>query len=79
MEEEVGRCIQVLVGQLGSGAVVCLVISDTSLLQCKDVVSIALTGSGKTLTFLMPLLFNGGKVTIVVTALNVLGDQLVKK
>src|ERR1700690_1775334 len=48
-------------------------------LQYKDIVSIAPTGSGKTLTFLMPLLFNGGKTTIVVTALNVLGDQFVQE
>ena len=27
----------------------------------------------------MPLLFNGGKTTIVVTALNVLGDQFVQE
>jgi superfamily II DNA helicase RecQ len=44
-----------------------------------SVVSIAPTGSGKTLTFLMPLLFNGGKVTIIVTALNVLSDQFVQE
>ncbi|TFK20132.1 hypothetical protein FA15DRAFT_552275, partial [Coprinopsis marcescibilis] len=40
-----------------------------------DCVTIARTGLGKTLTFWMPLLFNGGGIKIVVTALNVLGEQ----
>ena len=35
----------------------------------QDIISTASTGSGKTLSFLMPLLFNGGKITIIVTAL----------
>ncbi|KAH7906213.1 P-loop containing nucleoside triphosphate hydrolase protein [Hygrophoropsis aurantiaca] len=46
-------------------------------LQKKDIISIAATGSGKTLTFLMPLQFSADSVVIVVTALNVLGDQFV--
>jgi len=37
----------------------------------------AVTGSGKTLCFLMPLLFNNGKLIIIVTALNLLGEQFV--
>jgi len=41
----------------------------------QDIISTASTGSGKTLSFLMPLLFNGGKITIIVTALNLLGEQ----
>src|SRR5712691_11669316 len=40
----------------------------------QDIISIAPTGSGKTLCFLMPLLFNN-KITIIVTALNLLGAQ----
>ena len=46
-------------------------------LQGKDIISIAVTGSGKTLAFLMPLPFNGGKIIIIITALNVLGTQFV--
>jgi superfamily II DNA helicase RecQ len=41
----------------------------------QDIISIAPTGSGKTLCFLMPLLFNNNKITIIVTALNILGEQ----
>ena len=40
----------------------------------QDIISIAPTGSGKTLCFLMPLLFTN-KTTIIVTALNLLGEQ----
>ncbi|KAF8135272.1 P-loop containing nucleoside triphosphate hydrolase protein, partial [Mycena galopus ATCC 62051] len=41
----------------------------------RDVVSIAATGSGKTLTFWMPLLFVPDGIQIVVTPLNILGKQ----
>ena len=41
----------------------------------KDVVSIAATGSGKTLTFWMPLLFRPGGIQIIITPLNILGKQ----
>jgi ATP-dependent DNA helicase RecQ len=41
----------------------------------KDVASIAATGSGKTLTFRMPLLFMPDGIQIVVTPLNILGKQ----
>lgn len=44
----------------------------------KDVVSIAATGSGKTLTFWMPLLFVPEAIHIVVTPLNILGKQNVE-
>jgi superfamily II DNA helicase RecQ len=44
-------------------------------LERKDVITIAPTGFGKTLTFWMPLLFNNNGNIIVVTALNILGDQ----
>jgi superfamily II DNA helicase RecQ len=41
----------------------------------QDIISIAPTGSGKTLCFLMPLLFNNNKISIIITALNLLGEQ----
>ncbi|KAF8152224.1 P-loop containing nucleoside triphosphate hydrolase protein [Crassisporium funariophilum] len=45
----------------------------------KDVVSIAGTGMGKTLTFWMPLLFCApGSIQVVVTPLNILGKQNVE-
>ena len=40
-----------------------------------DVVSTAATGSGKTLTFWMPLLFHEGGIQIVISPLNLLGKQ----
>ncbi|KAI0085496.1 P-loop containing nucleoside triphosphate hydrolase protein [Irpex rosettiformis] len=40
----------------------------------KNVISVARTGSGKTLTYLMPLVASPG-IIIIVTALNVLGEQ----
>jgi ATP-dependent DNA helicase RecQ len=49
----------------------------------RDVISIAATGSGKTLTFWMPLLFHKGGIQMVVTPLNLLGtlnvDDLASK
>jgi superfamily II DNA helicase RecQ len=44
----------------------------------KDVVSIARTGLGKTLTFWMPLIFRPQGIQIVVTPLNILGKQNVE-
>jgi superfamily II DNA helicase RecQ len=44
-------------------------------LQQKDCITISPTGSGKTLTFWMPLLFNDNGIIIVVTALNILGEK----
>ena len=44
-------------------------------LQRKEVVTISPTGSGKTLTFWLPLLFNDNGIIIVITALNLLGAQ----
>jgi superfamily II DNA helicase RecQ len=44
----------------------------------KDVVSISATGSGKSLTFWMPLLFIPDAVQIVITPLNILGKQTVE-
>ncbi|KAH9929414.1 P-loop containing nucleoside triphosphate hydrolase protein [Fomitopsis serialis] len=40
-----------------------------------DLITIAPTGSGKTLTFWMPLLFRADGIQIVVTPLNILGTQ----
>ena len=44
----------------------------------RDVIAIAATGSGKTLTFWMPLLFNKEGIQVVITPLNVLGKQSVE-
>ena len=41
----------------------------------KDVICVSPTGSGKTLTFWMPLLFREDGIQIVVTPLNILGTQ----
>jgi superfamily II DNA helicase RecQ len=41
----------------------------------RDVISIAGTGMGKTLTFWLPLLFRPYGIQIVVTPLNILGQQ----
>lgn len=41
----------------------------------KNIISIARTGSGKTLTYFMPLVTSQDGIVIIVTALNVLGDQ----
>ncbi|KAI0733006.1 P-loop containing nucleoside triphosphate hydrolase protein, partial [Irpex lacteus] len=41
----------------------------------KNIISIARTGSGKTLTYLMPLILSKNSIIIIVTALNVLGEQ----
>ncbi|KAF8229733.1 hypothetical protein L208DRAFT_1163912, partial [Tricholoma matsutake] len=52
---------------------------DTVVYTLQDIISMASTGSGKTLCFLMPLLFNGGKLSIIVMALNLLGEQFGKQ
>lgn len=44
----------------------------------RDVISIAGTGMGKTLTFWLPLLFRPNGVQIIVTPLNILGQQNVE-
>ena len=44
-----------------------------------DVVYISGTGSGKTLTFWMPMLFEADSITIHVTLLNILGDQTAER
>ena len=44
-------------------------------LEQKDCVTISHTGSRKTLTFWIPLLFNNDGIIIILTALNILGDK----
>jgi superfamily II DNA helicase RecQ len=44
----------------------------------KDIISIAATGAGKTLTFWMPLLFKKDGIQVIITPLNILGKQNVK-
>jgi superfamily II DNA helicase RecQ len=48
-------------------------------LERKDLVTLAPTGSGKTLTFWIPLLFNGDEIIIIVTPLIVLGEKNVNE
>ncbi|KAG2060970.1 hypothetical protein BDR06DRAFT_871141, partial [Suillus hirtellus] len=43
-----------------------------------DIICTAGTGKGKTLTFWMPLLFDSTSVQIVITPLNLLGEQNVQ-
>lgn len=45
------------------------------ILQGQDVVCIAPTGAGKTLTFWLPLLHRPEGIVVVITPLNVLGSQ----
>jgi superfamily II DNA helicase RecQ len=40
-----------------------------------DVVCISATGSGKTLTFWLPLLFKADGIQLIISPLNILGDQ----
>jgi superfamily II DNA helicase RecQ len=44
-------------------------------LEQKDCITISPTGSGKTLTFWIPLLFDDDGIIIIVTALNILGEK----
>ncbi|KAJ7277178.1 P-loop containing nucleoside triphosphate hydrolase protein [Mycena rebaudengoi] len=50
-------------------------VVDAILKRDGDVVCIAATGSGKTLTFWLPLLFKTDGIQIVVSPLNILGQQ----
>ncbi|KIK11093.1 hypothetical protein PISMIDRAFT_123296, partial [Pisolithus microcarpus 441] len=52
-----------------------LKVAETILKGDKDIICIAGTGMGKTLTFWMPLLFREDGMQIVVTPLNLLGKQ----
>jgi superfamily II DNA helicase RecQ len=44
-------------------------------LEQNDLVTLAPTGSGKTLTFWIPLLFNGDGIIIIISPLIVLGEK----
>ena len=44
-----------------------------------DCITIAPTGAGKTLTFWIPLLFNDNGIKVIITTLNLLGDENVKE
>lgn len=48
-------------------------------LQGKNIISVARTGSGKTFTYLMPLVDSTDEIVIIVTALNILGEQFVRE
>lgn len=50
-------------------------VAEAVLKGDKDVISVAATGSGKTLTFWMPLLFRTEGIQLVITPLNLLGEQ----
>ncbi|KIK78111.1 hypothetical protein PAXRUDRAFT_87212, partial [Paxillus rubicundulus Ve08.2h10] len=44
-------------------------------LKQHDVIMVMPTGAGKTLTFWISLIFNGSGISIIIMALNGLGDQ----
>ncbi|KAJ7078050.1 P-loop containing nucleoside triphosphate hydrolase protein [Mycena belliarum] len=54
-------------------------VVEAILKRDSDVVCIAATGSGKTLTFWLPLLFRPLGIQLVVSPLNILGEQNVKQ
>ncbi|KAG1808243.1 uncharacterized protein BJ212DRAFT_1222509, partial [Suillus subaureus] len=55
-----------------------LKVAEAFLLRDRDIICMAGTGKGKTLTFWMPLLFDSTSVQIVITPLNLLGEQNVQ-
>ncbi|KAJ3560311.1 hypothetical protein NP233_g10922 [Leucocoprinus birnbaumii] len=63
------------------GVIPCLYQIRDALAQLRgeDVITIAATGSGKTLTFWIPLLYIEDDFIFLITALNILGDQNVKE
>ena len=50
-------------------------VAQAQLRGDKDIVCISGTGSGKTLTFWIPLLFRPDGIQIIITPLNLLGSQ----
>ncbi|CAK5275042.1 unnamed protein product [Mycena citricolor] len=54
-------------------------VVEAVLAHDRDVITIAATGAGKTLTFWMPLLFCEDGIQIIVSPLNILGDQNVSQ
>ncbi|ESK95783.1 hypothetical protein Moror_12395 [Moniliophthora roreri MCA 2997] len=55
------------------------VVRSTCILEGNDVITIAPTGMGKSLTFWMPLLFTEKSVMILVVLLKTLGSQFADK
>ena len=51
-------------------------VTKSVLEALNDVVSVAPTGGGKTMTFWMPLLFRPEGIVVVITPLNILGSQV---
>ncbi|KIJ15263.1 hypothetical protein PAXINDRAFT_77643, partial [Paxillus involutus ATCC 200175] len=52
-----------------------LKVAEALLKEDRDVLCVAGTGMGKTLTFWMPLLFRVDGIQVIVTPLNMLGKQ----
>jgi ATP-dependent DNA helicase RecQ len=50
-------------------------VTECILKRDKDVILVSATGSGKTLTFWMPLLFRPEDIQIIISPLNLLGKQ----
>ncbi|KAF9222327.1 hypothetical protein BS17DRAFT_767951 [Gyrodon lividus] len=44
-------------------------------LERKDVITVSPTGSGKTMMFWIPMLFNASGIMIIITPLNILGEK----
>ncbi|KAF9224789.1 hypothetical protein BS17DRAFT_635167, partial [Gyrodon lividus] len=44
-------------------------------LERKDVIIVSPIGSGKTMTFWIPMLFNAAGIMIIITPLNILGEK----
>ena len=62
-------------GKFGIRPCIFQACSALAQLEQKDCITISPTGSGKTLTFWILLLFNKGGITVAVTAFNILGDK----
>ncbi|KIK76580.1 hypothetical protein PAXRUDRAFT_169447, partial [Paxillus rubicundulus Ve08.2h10] len=44
-------------------------------LERKDIITVSPTGSRKTMTFWIPMLFNAAGIIIIITPLNILGEK----
>lgn len=56
-----------------------VIVAEAILKNQQDIVCTAGTGTGKTLTFWIPLLFRKQGIQLIVTALNILGKQNVEQ